>query len=173
MIAYMENQKTAEMIENGQVYRKKEQTLLRKPFFEEIKTTMITYVKSENGIRKESEAIINEDHVIARNNQPIAQINGNYVYNEWPIHSSVVIKNYGQEVYEKLTSDFVPFHKKATVKAVLLTQDILLQLGVSGNVLEIKVSWSEQPMLAHLGDYLTSGGYSISQEDMKAYELVD
>ena len=46
-------------------------------------------------------------------------------------------------------------------------------LGIKGDTLDIKVSWSPEPMKAKLGDFLTDGGYSISAHDMHStYEPV-
>lgn len=74
-----------------------------------------------------------------------------------------------------MSEDFKPFQKTATITAAVLTKellDIIFPL-TSGNELPIKVDWSPQPMVAHVGDYLTNAGYSIAPEVIeKTYEEV-
>lgn len=86
---------------------------------------------------------------------------------------ATAVKNYGQDVVDGLTPDqFTNHKKKALLKGVTLTSEIMGMLGVSGDTLEIKVSWSDEPMVAKVGDVITDGGYSVSQHDMKDYEKV-
>ncbi len=174
MMEYLKNQNVAEKLSKGLIYRKKDFTLLRKPSKKEIGTTLVTYVKSNQGDapRKESGTLILSEHIIAKNENIIGYLNNNPIYNEWPIHQDTVIKNYGQEVLNSLTSSFLPYKKKATIQAIEITKDILALLSIEGDILEIKVSWSNKPMIAHLGDYITNAGYSISKEDMNAYEII-
>lgn len=176
-IEYLGNPRIKEMIENGTEYKKSEVTFLRKPAKYEIGNRWITYVGDEkypDGYRVESNsASVGADDVIARNGKVLGYTNGEPVYNEWPIGKPTVVKNYGQEIYDGLTDDFVGHKKKATVKAIEITRDVMNKLGVKGDVLEVKVSWSDKPMIAHLGDYLTSGGYSISKENMKDYDVIN
>lgn len=165
MIEYLKNLKVAELIANGTVYRKSAKTDLRKPYAAEIGTALITYVNDGNSIRQESSSIILEDSIIARNLVAISE----NVFNEWPISTDTVFKNYGDI---KLTEEFSSHKKKAIVTGIKLTREIMKLLGVKGETLEIKVDWSETPMIAKLGDTLTAGGYSISKYDMRDYEIV-
>lgn len=170
----LENPLSAGAIATGQEYQKKAVTYLRLPFVEEIGTTLITYVKDvETGsVRKEGETVIYPGAVICRNPDPIITDTGP-VYNEWVQDAATVAKNYGQEVFNSLTLIFAPFRKAATIKAVPLTEDLAETLGCTEDFLPISVSWSQEPMMAKVGeDYLTSGGYSISGKDMRGYTEV-
>lgn len=73
---------------------------------------------------------------------------------------------------DALGHEFTLHKKKATVKAIMLTPEVMNILGVQGHILDIPVSWSDKPMQAQIGDYLTTGGYSISAHDMSAYEKI-
>lgn len=165
MIEYLQNEQVKAMIDNSMEYQKSALTGLRKVKF-------TTYVKDGNGIRIESEPFL-PGVVIARNPGVIGELNGQPVYNEWPISIEVANKNYGQEVIDTLTEEFTEHKKKATIKAIELTQEVMDLLGVKGDTLPIKVSWSPDPMLAKIGDFITNGGYSVSAHDMKTtYEPV-
>ena len=82
------------------------------------------------------------------------------------VEEDIVAKNYGATTLGQLTEDFQPFRKEATIQCIPLTSEVLQELGVEGDTLAIDVSWSDEPMLAQKGDFLTSGGYSISAHDM-------
>ena len=174
MIEYLKNEEIKKLFEGAEVYQKKDLTGLRKPNREEIGKILVTYVKDNNQIRKESEAIIENNKLIARNPGFIGKNKNNEeIFNEWTIEISTAVKNYGQEVVDSLTEEF-SFHKKQNkIKAILLTQQIMDLLGANGDILKIKVSWSDQPMLAKLGDYLTNGEYSISAHDINGYEKIN
>lgn len=164
-IKYLENSQVASLIQQGKTYQKSALTGLKKLKFQ-------TFVKDGDSVRMESECFL-PGCVIARNPGVIGtDKQGNDIYNEWPISIETAVKNYGQEVVDSLTDDFTYHKKKATLQAIELTQEILNILGVQGDTLEISVSWSDQPMLAKIGDYLSSGGYSVSAHDMQGYELV-
>lgn len=165
MIDYLQNEQVKNMIENAPQYQKSALTGLRKVKF-------TTYVKDGNSIRIESTPFL-PGVVIARNPGVIGELNGQPLYNEWPISIEVAVKNYGQDVVDSLTEEITEHKKKATIKAIELTQEVMHTLGVKGDTLPIKVSWSPDPMLAKIGDYITDSGYSISAHDMKTtYELV-
>jgi len=144
---------------------------LRLPAPSEVGTELVTYVKSEDGVRVETRATVATDTVIARNPGAIGARDGAEVFNEWIIPRATAEKNYGEQV-AALTQAFAPCKKQATLRALPLTQEILDALGVVGNELAIKVSWSDTPMVAVVGDYLTSEGYSISNHDMIGYEEI-
>lgn len=169
---YLDNKTIKELLALAPNYRKKEKTALRVPLQNEIGKEITTYVAYDNTIRVESVSIIQSNSIIARNNKLLAIKDGEEIYNDWPISSDVVIKNYGQEVYDSLTHEFSSHSKIKTIKAILLNKDILEILNIKENILLIPVSWSDIPMRAMIGDYLTDEGYSISQEDMKAYEII-
>lgn len=125
-------------------------------------------------MRQESTSEVKPGSVIARNDGAIGEIDGKPVYNEWVIPAETAVKNYGLEVVKGLSnSEFSPHKKQATIQAVELTNEVMDILGQSGDELAIKVSWSDEPMMAKVGDYLSNQGYSISKTDMaKTYELV-
>lgn len=170
---YLNNKAVAELINDGIEYRKSAQTALRLPKAEELNKDMPTFVKDGDSVRQESLSVVTSNNVIARNLQPIGKDSqGNDMYNEWPISKEVVIKNYGQAVLDNLTEEYSNHKKIQTIKAITLTPEVMDILGVNGDTLDIKVSWSDTPMKAKLGDCLTSGGYSISKHDMLDYEAV-
>lgn len=173
MIEYLKNPQVAALIEQGTVYQKSAKTLLRRPTAQEVGQTMVTYVLKDGALMKESETVVQAEHVVARNAGVLGQMNGQDVYNEWPIPMATAVKNYGQAVIDGLSQTEFQAHKKqATVKGITLTPQVMQILGVQGDTLEIKVSWSDQPMVAKIGACLTSGGYCISENDMKDYEVV-
>lgn len=160
------------MLERAPHYQKTAETLLRLPNTSEINNELTTFVKEGRGIRKESSITILESHVIARNAVAIGKTRqGETVYNEWAIEPGTIINNYGLDAYEALTTDFKAFKKQATVQALMLTKELMRLLEIEGDELHIAVSWSPEPMIAVAGDYLTSGGYSISAHDMTDYAL--
>ena len=173
MIEYLQNEEVKALIDNAPSFQKSALTGLRNPQLSEMGQEFITYVLKDGALRVESKNTVSEDVVVARNPGVIGQIDGKDVYNEWLVPKATAIKNYGDSVVAGLT-DEVTYHKKqATIKAVELTSDIMEKLGVKGDVLNIKVSWSPEPMVAHVGDFITNGGYSVSQKDMKdTYEPV-
>lgn len=174
MIEYLKNESFQKhMDENGQEYQKSAETLLRKPKISE--KSLTTYVDDNGSLRKEASSEITPGAVIARNDGVIGELDGEPVYNEWVIPAETAVKNYGSEVIDSLsTSEFSAHKKKATIQAVELTSEVMDMLGQSGDELAIKVSWSDEPMMAKVGDYLSNQGYSISKTDMaKTYELVN
>lgn len=170
-IHYLENTEIQKLFLNAGRYRKSATTLLRLPHPGEVGQTLITYVKDGDSIRQESQSEIKGDDIIARNAEIIGLSQSNQsLYNEWPVNEQTIIKNYGEAAHRSLTHEFTAHKKQATLKAIELTQGVLNALDVQGDTLAIPVSWSETPMLAKLGDFITSEGYSISAHDMKSYE---
>ena len=172
-VSFLENKEVKELLDNAQVYQKSAKTWLRQPLPSELGKELITYVKDGDGYRKESSNTVGEN-IVARNSSVLGKDEkGNDVYNEWLVPVETANKNYGVEVISNLSSeDFTAHKKKATLKAIELTTEVMKKLGVDGDKLEIKVSWSPEPMIAHVGDFLADGGYSISKSDMKDYEQV-
>jgi hypothetical protein len=165
MIEFLENEDVKNLIFNSASYQKSAETGLKKIKFE-------TYVKDGPSVRLESAPFL-PGVVIARNLGVIGQIDGKDIYNEWPITVEVAEKNYGKEVIDGLTENISWHKKKATIKAIELTEVIMEKLGVKGDTLLIKVSWSPEPMTAKIGDFITDGGYSVSAHDMKStYEVI-
>lgn len=171
-IEYLKNEAIAKLVNEGTQYQKSALTAFRLPSENEVGTTLTTFVNHEGQVRKESATPISADVVIARNLNPIGKnADDTDIFNEWPIPKATAVKNYGQSVVDGLSHTQFSNHKKqAILKGVALTPEIMSALGVKGDTLEIKVSWSEEPMLAKLGDVITDGGYSVSSHDMKDYE---
>lgn len=167
MIEYLQNEEVKSMINEGETYQKSAKTGLRNPQVSELGNTFNTYVLKDGALRVESTNTVTEDTVMARNPGIIGQMEGKDVYNEWLIPKATAIKNYSQEIVSNLGDDFIYHKKQATIKAIELTPEVMKKLGVEGDVLNIKVSWSPEPMVAHVGDFLTDSGYSISSHDMK------
>lgn len=158
-------------------YQNMSTTDLRLPMDDEINSKLITYKKTADGFSIESSNIVKPTDVVARNNEVIGHgPNGDPVYNEWLIDSATARKNYGDEAIDSLKnqSGFTAHSKIALVRAVELTPELYSDLsgGAAGTVLPLSVSWSDEPMLADVGDYLTSGGYSIAKHNMGVYEPV-
>jgi hypothetical protein len=174
MIEYLLNETVAKKIDEANEYQKKEKTLLRLPKKEEVSKEMVTYVKDGEQIRVESNTVVTDHSIIARNMGVIGNIAGEDIFNEWLISKEVAIKNYGEEIINNLTESFSEHRKVGKIKAILLTGEIMDLLGEKGDLLKIKVDWTDKPMEAKIGDYLTNQGYSISAEDMrKTYEIAD
>jgi len=93
-------------------FHKKEKTNLRSVRPEELGQSFDTWVKTEDGIRRESQNVITSNRVVAQNPHPIAHEQGKPIYNEWLVDQAIVVKNYGQEVLDSLTSEFSSHQKK-------------------------------------------------------------
>ena len=174
-ISYLEHPDFINKIEQqGLIFRKKEKTGLRLPKAQELGQPFPTFVKHGDKIRRESVSVINRNIVIARNAEILGKDEeGADIYNEWLIPTETAIKNYGAEIVYGLNgNNFSYHHKKSHVTAIKITPEILKELGSLGDSLNIKVTWSVEPMVAKLGDFLTREGYSISAHDMQSYELV-
>lgn len=173
MIEYLQNEEVKALIDKAPSYQKSALTGLRNPEPSELGQGFTTYVLKNGELRVEATNTVSEDVVVARNPGVIGQLDGKDVYNEWLVPKATAVKNYGEGVVSGLTNEFTEHKKQATIKAVELTPEIMDKLGIEGNVLNIKVSWSPDPMVAHVGDYITNGGYSVSSTDMKnTYEAV-
>jgi hypothetical protein len=172
-IEYLKNSSILRLLENSEEYQKNAITLIRLIKKEEVGQSFKTYVADENGLRVESTNLFTEDKVVARNQNPIGFNNNKDIFNEWLIPLDVFIKNYGPEAYKELSCNkFTPLKKIAKVKAIEITQKVLDDLNIKEDFIPIKVSWSTEPMIAKLGDYLTNEGYSISKDNMKDYEFL-
>ena len=167
-IEYIKNKKISNLINSGEIYQKIKKTYLRLPSASEVGKEFITYVKDGDTIRKESSNVVG-DNVIARNSTVLGlDSSGQKVYNEWLVPTATAIKS----ICSLSDTEFSSHKKQAKLRAVELTPEIMKILGVKGDTLNIKVSWSPEPMVAKLGDYITDGGYCVSKHDMKDYELV-
>lgn len=170
-IDYRLNARVMALFENAPLFKKVKKTYFRHPCADEIGGTLITYVKNPdgNGYRKEAEVKITNDRVIARNDYLVdVAADGKGIYNDWTKPYDEVIKSYGQEAFDKITTEYQAFQQILPIRLVKLTPEVMDLMGLSGQEsLEIKVSWSDVPMVALLGDYLTENCYSISQIDVQ------
>lgn len=183
------NSPITQCIQMGDIYRKRQLTLLRNITEEEDGEILTTFVidKETKQIRSEVTNVIDKStQIFARNPDSIGKNDrGEPVYNEWLIPKYTAIKNYGHEAINSLDANgnFQALKKKVTIQAVLIEKELLYHLKAaecveinnkdnSLNIL-IKVSWSQEPMCLKIGDYLTTAGYGISQADMKGYEMVN
>lgn len=168
-IDYKLNARVMSLFNNAPTFRKLEKTYFRHPRSDEIGKTLITYVKNPDGVgyRKEAEIKIPDNRLMARNDYLVGiSPAGEKIYNEWTKPYSEVIKSYGQEAFNSITNEYQPFQQICPIRLLKLTPEIMELLGVTGDRLEIKVTWSPSPMIALVGDYLTENGYSISQVDV-------
>lgn len=176
-INYKANATLMAMFKEAPAYRKLEKTYFRLPKPEEMGKKLITYVKNPNGegYRKEAEVEIPAGRVLARNDYVVGvSPEGVTIYNEWTKPFSEVVESYGEGVLNVLTTEYQAFQQIKPIHLLKLTPDIMSLLGLDGaNELPIDVSWSKEPMIAYVGDFLTENGYSISQVDVKLqYEKV-
>jgi hypothetical protein len=175
VIEYLNNPAVSGALKAAPAYRKSALTGLRAPSPDEIGAPFPTFVKDGDGVRQESSNVVTPDVVVARNPSPIGRgPDGREIYNEWLVPRPTAIKNYGKDAIDSLdTNAFTSHRKTGTIRAIELTPNVMKALGVEGDELAIKVSWSSDPMIAKVGDFLTDGGYSVSKHDMSStYEPV-
>lgn len=162
-VDFLKNEKVYSLIKNTSPYFKKIPTLLRVPDENEFGKTLTTYVydHSKKEIRVEAQMVIGRGSLVARNQIPLANKNGEVVWNEW-----VIPEDYIERLFGKIQAgdNFKPFFKTAPTHVIELTPEIMKLLGVQGNELHIKFK-EEVPLIAHLGDYLSLDGYPISKDD--------
>ncbi len=149
-------------------FAKKGITLGRLPNHSEIGTDLYTFVSDDNdGYKIETTNTISADHVIARNEQPVAD----GIYNEWLVPAEKWKELYGKPPESE---QFAPFKRIATIKAIKIDETILTLLGSTDNEsATIYVSWSEDGMKVYKNGYLTEAGYGIAPKEMEeTYEPV-
>jgi hypothetical protein len=174
-INYLDNAAVAKQIADAPKFEKSAQTLLRLPAQAEIGQYLITYVEgadidayySDGGTTARIEATnkITENKVVARNPGFSRKYDEKPVFNEWLMNRATAIKNYGEDIVGGLSEEFSSHKKKGLIQAVQLNNELMEKLGVKGDTLEINVSWSDQPMRAKVGDWITNAGYSVSAEE--------
>lgn len=175
-IPYLENQEVKALLECAPRYTKAALTELRLPTLEELGQELLTYVRDESqpeGVRVESRNTIASSHVIARNPGVVGVLDGREIANEWLIERATAERNYGGDVVGSLGTSFTSHRKVATVGMIPLDRTVLDLLGVSGPELAFPVSWSEHPMVAREGDFLTDAGYSVGAHEMETYVRVE
>lgn len=155
--------------DSAKEYRKKALTHGRLPHRREMGRAFPTYVADENGKPKlETENKVSDIVVIARNPEPVSGA----VFNEW-----LVPKDKWETTYGELPqfTEFAPFKRIKTIKAIPITDEVLALLGSEdGETAVIAVEWNEQGMTVYKDGYLADGGYGIAPEEMaKTYEEVE
>lgn len=169
-IDFKKNPEIMELISKAPLYRKMEKTFFRKPKDSEIGQMLVTYVANPSGVgyRKEAEIIIDGSRAIARNNLILELNDGIPLYNEWTKPYSEIKEAYGQECIDSLTDEYQKFSQIKPIRLLKLTPQVMEVLGLKDQeVLLIDVAWSESPMIAVIGDFITANGYSISQVDVQ------
>ena len=164
---YLENSTISALIASAPAYQKTALTLLRLPIPAELGSALETWVKDGEGVRRESINTISPDSIIARNPGAFFR-EGTPVYNEWIIARDIAIKHYGQNVVDGLGATFSEHRKQNLTRMLLIDEQVMDALGVHGDRMEITVDWSDEPMIAQRGDYLTCGGYSVSAHDKES-----
>lgn len=178
-VEYLAHPAAQGLFEAAAVYAKRETTAQRLPSASEIGSALRTYKANPAdpaGYSLESEIDVHPGMVMARNsNLELGRdAGGAPIFNDWAIPRETVERNYGADVLASLGWEFREHRKKATVRAVRLTDGLLARLGAEpGEPLAIKAPWSSEPMTAHEGDFLTDQGYPISAANMLDYDLVE
>lgn len=165
--SYLSHPGIAARLAAAPLFQKSSLTLLRRPTPDELGQRLDTYVKVVGGLRVESRNDIAPGHLIARNPVPIAHHGKMAFYNEWLIEAPVAEASYGAAAVAALTTEFSPHRKTACVRAIELSPELVLELGGDHGAVLFAVPWSDHPMEAREGDFLTDMGYSISAHDMK------
>lgn len=164
---YLDNPTVAALVASAPAYQKTALTQLRLPTPAEHGSPLETWVKEGDGVRRESTNTIAPDSIIARNPGALFR-DGAPVYNEWIIARDIAIKHYGQEVVDGLGATFSEHRKQNLTRMLLIDEQVMDALGVYGDRMAITVGWSDEPMIAQRGDYLTCGGYSVSAHDKES-----
>ncbi len=178
-VEYLENLAVKCLVESAPSFKKSAVTELRLPTQEELSVenpTIKTFIvdKETKEIKLEQETPVTANKVISRNPNAIGEINGNKIYNEWPQEIETAIKSYGEEAIDSLSFFFKPYKKVAAVKIVKLDERIMDHLGIAGNILKAKVSWSENPMIAEVGkDFITSSSYTLGEVERETTYDID
>ncbi|MEJ2767003.1 hypothetical protein VV869_23940 [Photobacterium sp. MCCC 1A19761] len=168
-VVFQEIPELMAQFESAPVYRKKALTLGRLPQRRELDRVLPTFVADENGKPVlETENTVTNVVVIARHPVPVSGA----VYNEWLVPMETWIEIYGALPQ---SAEFEPFQRVKTIKAIPVTDEVLLLLGSrDGEAAQIAVDWNEQGMTVYKGGYLTDGGYGIAPHEMaQFYERVE
>lgn len=172
---YLENEKIKALFERDSFEAKKSFTLgSTKPGAESIVENgeLVSYVKVNGQIVEEDvRNKLGDDKVVARNPEPLGELNGKVVYNEWLVEKDVWMKNYGVEP----TDTFEPYERIESIKALVITDEILEILGsTDGETAKISVSWNPSGMTVFKGGVLTDGGYGIAPDEFNStYKKVE
>ncbi|CAM3569559.1 hypothetical protein [Parendozoicomonas haliclonae] len=147
----------------AELFRKKAPTLGRLPAPGEVGMLLPTKVSDgQGGAVQETINYIREDHVIARNPEPVVP----GVYNEWLVKKVDWLESYGALPTSNRT--FKPFTRKAVIRAILIDDEVLRLLGSEdGETALIHVGWSPEGMRVFRNGYLTRSGYGIAPEEME------
>ena len=168
-VAFQDLSEVMVKFDSAKEFRKKALTYGRLPHRSELGRTFPTYVADENGKPKlETENEVSDTVVIARNPEPVSGA----VFNEWLVPKDKWEATYG-EIPEY--SQFAPFKRLKTIKAIPITDNVLTLLGSEdGKTAVIAVEWNELGMKVYKGGYLADGGYGIAPDEMaKTYEEVE
>ncbi|GAB2656810.1 hypothetical protein [Vibrio panuliri] len=156
-----------QQFESAQLYVKKAPTLGRLPKQQELGQDFPTYVSDgKGGYTLETNNVMTDDVVIASMSKPIVAD----VYNQWLVPKDVWTGTYGEL---PTSTEFKPFKRIATIKAIKIDDAMLKLLGSNdGETAVIKVSWDDKGMKVYKGGYLADYEYGIAPQEMQEnYEL--
>ncbi|MDN3702712.1 hypothetical protein ACFFUO_10150 [Vibrio artabrorum] len=169
--APVEFQKIPEIMkkfETADLYVKKSVTLGRLPAASEIGADFPTYVADgKGGYSLETSNVMTDGVVIASMPNPIVDD----VFNQWLVPKETWISSYGS--LPTSTTEFKPFKRIKTIKAIKIDADMLKLLGSEdGSTAMIKVSWDEKGMRVYKDGFLADYEYGIAPQEMQEnYEL--
>lgn len=181
-IDYLNHSYFKHLLSQAPLYQKVALTGLRKVYDHEVGRPFTTWVErtSDGGSKKtldlEIQVVPKTGDIIATHPYWITDDSSiEPQRNAWVLSRQRAEELYGTEAIDTL-SEHITWHRKIKpLRALQLTAKHFKHLCPSPDLFLIAVPWSAEPMKARLGDYLTSEGYSISQEDFsKTYEpMVD
>jgi hypothetical protein len=170
MIDYLKNEEISKMLEENSTEIFKKAITLGSNYADAKSSVednkLITHVKNDEGkIVEETRNDLSADVVVARNPEPLGELNGATVYNEWLVPKETWLKNYGVDA----TNQFEEYQKLGTIKALEIDDKVLKILGsTDGSTAKIAVSWSDEGMDVYKGGVLTDQGYGIAPLELKA-----
>lgn len=174
-VKFLELTEIAYKLSTAPEYIKTVQTELRLVQETEIGTVLVTYILKNQTIERETEKTIERGHVVARNSVALDPKKG--IYNEWLVSIDALVKLYDIGNLNVLSHKFSKHMKIARIRAIPITFEIIaifneakaVEIKDDVHILHIMPPWGTT-MKAFKNDFLTTGGYSISENDMKLYK---
>lgn len=178
-IKFLEVKEIADKLSTAPQYVKTVETELRLVQESEIGKVLVTYILKNQTIEPETEKKIERGYVIARNSVALDPKKG--IYNQWLIPIDDLVKTYEITNLNVLSYSFSKHMKIAQIRAIPITSEIIEIFNEAKaveikkvadkviHILHIMPPWGTR-MKAFKDDFLTTGGYSISENDMKLYK---
>jgi hypothetical protein len=172
---FLDLKEIADKLSTAPQYFKTVETELRLVQETEIGTVLVTYILKNHTIERETEKKIERGYVVARNSVALDPKKG--IYNEWLIAIDELVKIYDIKNVHVLSHNFSKHMKIAQIRAIPITSEIIaifneakaVEIKDDVPILHIMPPWGTE-MKAFKNDFLTTGGYSISENDMKLYK---